>query len=236
MMKRPYFICHILSSLDGRINGPFMEMASTRQLGAEYGRIRTELGADAWLYGTATTKEFTGFRKPQLKETAEVPEGDFIAYAGAGFYYVSVDTKGEIGWESGIWKASGRPDAHVIEVLTESTLPAYKAYLRRIGVSYMICGKENLDCRTAAEKLAQHFGIEKVLVCGGGMVNWSFLQAGIIDELSLLLSPVTDAGAGQAALFTRIPSLPEGKPVEFELKKAEPLGAGGLYLNYRTRG
>ena len=74
---------------------------------------------------------------------------------------MSVDTKGEIGWESGTWKASGRPDAHVIEVLTESTLPAYKAYLRRVGVSYMICGKENLDCGAAAEKLAQHFGIEK---------------------------------------------------------------------------
>jgi Pyrimidine reductase, riboflavin biosynthesis len=96
---------------------------------------------------------------------------------------VSVDTKGEIGWESGTWKASGRPDAHVIEVLTESTLPAYKAYLRRVGVSYMICGKENLDCGAAAEKLAQHFGIEKVLVCGGGMVNGLFLQAGIIEPL-----------------------------------------------------
>nr|WP_275955323.1 hypothetical protein [Mediterraneibacter glycyrrhizinilyticus] len=23
-MKRPYVICHILSSLDGKINGPFM--------------------------------------------------------------------------------------------------------------------------------------------------------------------------------------------------------------------
>lgn len=123
----------------------------------------------------------------------------------------------------------------MIEVLTESTLPAYKAYLQRTGVSYMICGKENLDCQIAAEKLARYFGIKKVLVCGGGMVNWSFLQAGIIDELSLLLSPVTDAGAGKAALFTRMPSLPEGKPVEFELKKAEPLGDGGLYLNYRTK-
>lgn len=100
---------------------------------------------------------------------------------------MSVDTKGEIGWESGTWKASGRPDAHVIEVLTESTLPAYKAYLRRVGVSYMICGKENLDCRAAAEKLAQHFGIEKVLVCGGGMVNGLFLQAGIIRSSRYLI-------------------------------------------------
>lgn len=234
-MKRPYMICHILSSLDGRINGSFMGTASARQLGGEYGRIRTEMKADAWLYGTTTTKEFTGFRTPILEEAAEIPEGDFVADKDADFYYISVDTEGEIGWESGTWKMPGRPDAHVIEILTESTLPAYKAYLRKTGVSYIICGKEQLDCRLAAEKLSRYFGMEKVLICGGGMVNWSFLQAGMIDELSILLAPVTDGGAGKASLFSRMPSLAEGMPVEFELKKAEPVGEGGLYLNYRTR-
>ena len=158
-----------------------------------------------------------------------------MADKDADFYYVSVDTEGEIGWESGTWKMPGRPDAHVIEILAESTLPAYKAYLRKKGVSYIICGKEQLDCGLAAEKLSQYFGMEKVLICGGGMVNWSFLQAGMIDELSLLLAPVTDGSAGGASLFSRMPSLAEGMPVEFELKKAEPVGEGGFYLNYRTR-
>ncbi|MDO4338071.1 MAG: hypothetical protein Q4C91_08305 [Eubacteriales bacterium] len=31
-MNRPYVICHILSSLDGKINGPFMA-AEARQIG-----------------------------------------------------------------------------------------------------------------------------------------------------------------------------------------------------------
>lgn len=44
--------------------------------------------------------------------------------------------------------------------------------------------------------------MEKVLICGGGMVNWSFLQAGVIDELSLLLAPVTDGDVGKASFFT----------------------------------
>lgn len=158
-MKKPYMICHILSSLDGRITGPFMGTASARQLGREYGRLRTKLKADAWLYGTTTTKEFTGFRKPILEETAEIPEGDFVADCDADFYYISVDTEGEIGWESGTWKMPGRPDAHVIEILAESTSPAYKAYLRKTGVSYIICGKEQLDCRLAAEKLSRYFGM-----------------------------------------------------------------------------
>ena len=66
-MKRPYVICHILSSLDGKINGPFMGTQSAGSLAREYGRLRTEMDADAWMYGTSTTKEFTAHSTPVLK-------------------------------------------------------------------------------------------------------------------------------------------------------------------------
>ena len=71
-MERPYVICHILSSLDGKINGAFMKTGSVSVLGAEYGKCRTEMSADAWLYGATTTKEFTGFRTPDLEDVNEV--------------------------------------------------------------------------------------------------------------------------------------------------------------------
>lgn len=234
-MKRPYVICHMLSSLDGKINGPFMGTGSVSTLGAEYGKFRTKMNADAWLYGTTTTKEFTDFRKPVLEESCEVPEGDYIADNQAELYYISVDADGEIGWESGTFSNKGRTPAHVIEVLTESTSPAYKDYLRKRGVSYIIAGEEGLDCKLAMEKLYGLFHIEKVLICGGGVVNWSFLQAGMIDELSLFLAPVTDGSSGAASLFTQaLPSV-KGKPVEFVLKDIEKIGDGGLHLTYKPK-
>lgn len=85
-MERPYVICHILSSLDGRINGPFMRTEAVGALSAEYGNYRTKLNAGAWLYGTTTTKEFTGFRRPVLEKSGEVPDGDFIADDRADLY------------------------------------------------------------------------------------------------------------------------------------------------------
>ena len=117
-MERPYVICHILSSLDGKITGPFMGTEAVGALGGEYGKYRTKMNAGALLYGTATTKEFTGFRKPVLEETEEVQEGDFVADDKADQYFVSVDVDGEIGWESGTFCNKGRAPAHVIEVLT----------------------------------------------------------------------------------------------------------------------
>lgn len=234
-MERPYVICHILSSLDGRINGPFMRTEAVGALSAEYGNYRTKLNAGAWLYGTTTTKEFTGFRRPVLEKSGEVPDGDFIADDRADLYYISVDVDGEIGWESGVFCNKGRAPAHVIEILTASTPTAYKAYLRKTGVSYIIAGEEKLDCEAAMKKLYELFHIEKVLICGGGVVNWSFLQAGMVDELSLFLAPVTDGGSKNASLFTQLPHLTEGEPVEFLLKEVEQIGEGGLRLNYQAK-
>ena len=100
-MNRPYVICHILSSLDGKINGPFMAAQATGMLSGAYGSIRREMNADAWLYGTTTVKEFLNFREPMLAESACVPEGDFVAGDETKPYFVALDAKGELGWESG---------------------------------------------------------------------------------------------------------------------------------------
>lgn len=231
-MKRPYVICHILSSLDGKINGPFMGTRSAAGLAGTYASLRSGMNADAWLYGTSATKEFTDHVRPVLEDGSSVPDGDFVADDQAELYYVSVDTEGEIGWESGTFANRGRTPAHVIEVLTDSISASYKAYLRKRGVSYILAGRDSLDCRLAAEKLYRLFHIKKLLICGGGVVNWSFLQAGVIDELSLLLAPVTDGSRGSASLFTQLSSLNEGSPVEFTLKTVEKAGDNGVYLNY----
>lgn len=234
-MDRPYVICHILSSLDGKINGPFMAAEATGLLGVEYGKIRAEMNADAWLYGTTTVKEFLNFREPILEEDACVPEGDFIAGDDTKPYFVALDAKGELGWESGRFANKGRAEAHVIEILTEAAPVSCRAYLRTRGVSYILAGKKELDCKMAMEKLYRLFHIEKLLLCGGGAADWTFLQAGMVDELSLVLSPVTDGSSGNASVFARIPNFGTGEPVEFDLKSVKQVGSGGLHLNYLAK-
>lgn len=231
-MERPYIICHILSALDGKITGAFMRTKTVQTVSEEYARIRSEYQADAWLYGTVTTKEFTQGRKPELDPAAEVPDGDFVAKNDAALYYVSVDTQGEIGWESGIFRKTGRPDAHVIEVLTEHTSPAYRAYLRKRGVSYILAGSEMLDSKIAAEKLYRLFGIDTLLICGGGTINWTFLQQGAVDELSLLIAPAADGNPDSVTVFEKSALLPPGEPVSFQLKNVERLKGDGIRLVY----
>lgn len=234
-MNRPYVTCHVLSSLDGKINGSFMATEATGLLGSEYGKIRTEMNADAWLYGTTTVKEFLNFQKPVLDQNACVAEGDFVAGDETKPYFVALDVKGEHGWQSGRFAYKGRMEAHVIEILTETTSLSYRAYLRERGVSYILAGKTALDCEIAMEKLHRLFHIEKLLICGGGVADWTFLQAGMVDELSLVLSPVTDGSSGNASVFARISDLSTGEPVEFDLKSVKQVGSGGLHLNYLAK-
>lgn len=222
----------ILSSLDGKINGPFMAADAARLLGGEYGKIRTEMNADAWLYGTTTVKEFLDFREPVLEENLHVPEGDFIAGDETKPYFVALDAKGELGCESGRFSNKGRAGTHVIEILTEAAPLSYRAYLRKRGISYILAGEKELNCEMAMKKLHRLFHIKKLLLCGGGVVNWTFLKAGMVDELSMVLSPVTDGSIGTASVFSQIPTHGAGEPVEFELKAIERIGNGGLHLNY----
>mgnify|MGYP001052389887 CR=1 FL=1 len=234
-MDRPYTICHILSSLNGKISGPFMGDGGVLTAASEYGRLRQEMKGNAWLYGTTTTKEFTGHKTPELPgEDSFVPPGDYVADNRSLLYYVSVDTEGEIGWKSGRFSIRGN-DAHVIEILTEQTSTAYRAYLRKQKVSYILAGNEALDCKLAEEKLYRLFGIKTLIICGGGIVNWSFLQAGAVDELSLVLAPAADGETKQASVFERAVFLPKDVTVGFRLKEVQALKDNAVWLTYLVR-
>ena len=78
--------------------------------------------------------------------------------------------------------------AHIIEILTEKASNSYKAFLRELGISYIIAGKEELDYSLAMEKLYDLFDIHTLMLGGGGILNWSFIQARMCDEISVVIA------------------------------------------------
>jgi riboflavin biosynthesis pyrimidine reductase len=68
-------------------------------------------------------------------------------------------------------------------------------------VSYLLAGDEEVDLPLALEKIRACLGVRTLMLEGGGGINGSFLRAGLIDELSLLLAPVADGRSGMPALF-----------------------------------
>ena len=236
-LKRPYIFFHMLTSLDGKIMGTYMN-AKAGQMGGEifddiaFGKV-PYYKHQGWLSGRVTTDDnFTFYEQPALELNAQrVPEGDFVAKAHAPMYYVSIDPSGKLGWKQSEMTYNDT-HAHVLEVLTGKASNDYKAFLRRLGISYIIAGEEALDYAVAMEKLKTLFGIELLMLGGGGVLNWSFIQAGMCDEVSVVLAPVADGATDTQSLFTVREGLTSNLPVTFALQNVEVKEGGCLWLRY----
>ncbi len=194
-MDKPYIICHMVTSIDGKITGSFLTTPIGNEASKWYYKVHAEYGADAFACGRVTMDEsFTKGFAPDLSEFegASLDRSDHIADSKAEFYAVAFDRRGRLGWKASAISDDdpGYDGAHIIEVLCEDAPDSYLAYLRSIGVSYIFGGKEDLDLELVLNKLYSLFGIKKLLLEGGSEINGSFQREGLIDELSLIIAPV----------------------------------------------
>lgn len=228
-MSKPHVICHMTVSLDGKVTGTFLETQAGAAACDAYYEVHRSFHADAFACGRVTMiGSFTHGWQPDLTPFvgAEVPEGDYVARK-ADFYAVSFDRRGSLGWQDSHIhdEDPGYDNAHIIEVVCGDADLAYLAYLRSVGVSYIIGGESDLDLPLVLEKLKGLFGIELLLLEGGGTLNGSFQRENLIDEVSVILAPLV-AGAGEKCLF-------EGGSLEaYELKEVKAQDGGSLWLRY----
>lgn len=238
-MDRPYIFCHMMTSLDGKIMGNYMDAPECGPAGAAFYEIafgkEPQYQHQGWLSGRVTTDDnFTLYHKPALDKTAPpVPDGDFVART-APMYYVSIDPSGRLGWESNSLTYIDTT-AHVLEVLTEKASNVYKAFLRKLEISYIIAGKEVLDYGMALSKLKNLFGIKTLMLGGGGVLNWSFIQAGMCDEVSVVIAPCADGSTKTQTLFQAKDGLSMDTPVGFTLKSADVLDGSAVWLRYLVK-
>ncbi len=233
-MNRPYVICHMLSSLDGKIDGEFFSAPECMPAVKQFAEVRGFYNCSATLYGTTTMEG--GYADGRLENlphsNTKYPWEDYIAESDVQNYIISVDPQGVLAFSGKYLEKKNRPKAHVIEVLTEQVSNDYLAYLRALDISYIFAGKENLDCNVVLEKLKTLFSIEKLMISGGGLINWSFVQENLIDELSLVLAPVADGSRTAVSIFEKADFLPHRAPAAFTLKNVEQVDGGVLWLRY----
>ena len=236
-MDRPYIICHMVTSLDGKVTGDFLKKKQYSSLIADYYRIHREYGANGFLCGRVTMEG--SFPQPSVPpavyDGTPIVREEYVAERAA-FYAVAIDPQGKLWWKD---HAIADPDegydgAHIIEVLTESVSDAILAHFQKKGVSYLFGGKNQLDLALVAQKLKQLFGIKKLLLEGGGIVNGSFLQAGLVDEISLVVVPEAEGSEKAISLFhTGHYQASCTNGVSFRLKEAIRQNDNGLWLIYQ---
>jgi riboflavin biosynthesis pyrimidine reductase len=192
-------------------------------------KYHSSFESEAWILGRVSMeKDFSGGLKPELiKPDKPIERVHFIGNLEATSFAVAVDGQSKLGWDTN--ETGGD---HLIELLTESVSDAYLYYLQRKGISYVFAGLEELDFRLALAQLATLFPIKTLMLEGGGHLNGSFLNEGLIDELSLLIIPVADGTPKSTSLFEVNEHLWKQPASLMKLEEVRQVEGGTIWLRY----
>jgi 2,5-diamino-6-(ribosylamino)-4(3H)-pyrimidinone 5'-phosphate reductase len=215
------------TSLDGRIvvDG----WPSAADVRKEYEQVHASYDADGWMCGRVTMEPFAGGVRSDIEVAREYrgaeSREDFIAEGTRDSFAFAVDPSGRLAWQS-----NDIDGDHVVAILSERVSDDYLATLRDRGVSYLLAGRKDFDASLALEKIGERFGVRTLMLEGGGKINGALLQAGLIDEVSVIVTPVADGRTGNAALFD---VAADSAPVPLVLENVERRAADLIWLRYR---
>src|SRR5699024_2606345 len=77
--------------------------------------------------------------------------------------------------------------------------------------------------------------IQKMMVGGGGTLNWSFIQNGLADEVSMILAPIANADPEGHRFFVAKEPYSTIQETAFQLKVVEELEHGTLWIRYAVK-
>ncbi|MBN9541027.1 MAG: dihydrofolate reductase family protein [Reyranella sp.] len=226
---KPYVLCHMVCSVDGRIWGSRWR-PKENVVPNLFEKLHDQLGGGSWLCGRVTAQEFAKGTEPHYPPTDQVfPRENWFARRDAKTWGIFLDGKGKA-----VWARKDIGGDAVLVVLTEAVPDRHLAGLRADGVSYIFAGATEIDLAGALETLNRELGIERIMLEGGGGANGALLRAGLIDELSLVICPVIDGSTGGPIVFNSGDADLGPAPIEsMTLASHEVLEGGAMWLRYR---
>ena len=195
---RPRVVCHMMASVDGRIDVTGWPLSATAR--KHYEQVHASYDANGWMCGRITMEHFAKALRSDdevaHQHDGSVARDDFTAPGDHQSFAFAMDPSGRLAW------ASNDIDGdHVVAILSQRVSDDYLAFLRERNVSYLLAGAHELDLRAALDKIGARFPVKTLLLEGGGRINGGMMRAGLIDEVSLLVAPVADGRMGTPALF-----------------------------------
>ena len=224
---KPYVICHMMSSIDGHALTDGWARPFKKDAGNLYEKLAQQFEFDAWICGRVTMQEIAhGDDYPRGLAKAPVPRIHYFAKRDADCYAVSIDPHGKVAW-----RHNEALNSHVVSVVTEAVSDDYLAYLKSIDVSYIFGGKTEIDLGQVIATLVEELGTKRLIVEGGPTVSGLFVNAGLVDEVSVLILPLID-GRGEHPASFEISKDAWTKPTYLTLSSADIQEGGGVWLRY----
>ena len=226
-MNRPYIICHMMTSIDGRID---CEMTGKLKGVDEYYQTLNELNAPARLSGRVTAElelALKGKFSPKKPEETFEKES-FSKKKDSEGLEIIVDNKGTL-----LWDDDSKYERHHLIITSEKVTKEYLDYLDSKKISWIVCGKEKIDLKKSMEILFKEFQVKRLAVVGGPLINSSFLDEKLLDEITILIGVGIDGRKGMPALFDGF-SMDHPITTNLQLKEVKSFKNGAVFIRYTT--
>jgi 2,5-diamino-6-(ribosylamino)-4(3H)-pyrimidinone 5'-phosphate reductase len=217
-MDRPYVLLNVAATVDGKIDTRERRGAA---ISSERDRQRVDelrASVDAVMVGSRTLHD----EDPRLTVKSAALRAERVARS-------QPENPAKVGVASRVnlradsrFLASG-PARIILFVARDGGDPALAAQ----GVELYECGEGRVDLAAAFEKLAE-LGVRRVLVEGGGSLNFELLRLGLVDEVQVFVGPLIFGGA-------TAPTLADGAGalnVKLRRTSLEEWDDGGVVMRY----
>lgn len=194
---KPYIICHMMESVDGRIDCAMTEQIEPSNV---YYDALDQLHCPTTLEGRVSMQKHFAEPEPFVATDKASPgKPSFHKAVKADGYSIAIDTMGKLRWPSNTHY--GTP---FLVITSEACAKEYLDTLTEQGISWIAVGANGIDLAKAVDMLNTEFGVERMAVVGGGHINGGFLAAGLLDEVSVMIGPGIDGRKGMASVFDGI--------------------------------
>lgn len=217
-MSPLHVVLHIQTSLDARATGFEIDMGAYYRLAESFEPDGTISGADTFLAAPIPD---------------EVPEWSFEVAKNfpscSRSIMAIVDSKGRVRNWSAIkkqpfWKTP-------VALCSRSTPKEYLDYLKREGVDAIIAGDDRVDLKKALMELGARYSLRTLRIDSGGTLSAIMMKEGLIDEVSIILSPCIVGNVNSAHFINPVVAeLPESR--KLRLKHVEEMENGLIWLKY----
>jgi 2,5-diamino-6-(ribosylamino)-4(3H)-pyrimidinone 5'-phosphate reductase len=169
-MNRPYVVVHVAVSVDGATTGFDPDVARFYALAGTWSEDVTLVGADTILAQEQALAQTAPDARP-----GPAPDGPLLAV---------VDGRRRVREWAALREAGHWSD--VLALVCERTPP------RRNGgpVPELVCGRDRVDLSAVLAEFGARRDVRLVRVDSGGSLTGALLEAGLVDEVSLLVHPL----------------------------------------------
>jgi 2,5-diamino-6-(ribosylamino)-4(3H)-pyrimidinone 5'-phosphate reductase len=218
----PKLVIHNSISLDGSTTG------FEANLDIHY-KILSSYLPDAMIVGSNTAKAGTQFFcdkiPPEEESDFRKPE---IQSDDPRAYWLIADSRGVLEGLMHVFRRS-EYSKDVIVLVSEKTPEPYINYLKERNYEFIQTGADRVNIRHALEIANEKYGFELVVSDSGGVLNSILLEHGLIEEISLILTPEI-AGKNGTNLFRSL----EKSGIRLELLRDEIVEKKYVHLLYRV--